>query len=83
MVGITLAISPEHKETNMNNQHVKGAWNKAKGQVKEEVGHATGNTRMEGEGIIDQVKGKIGQKLGDAKDALKKGVDTLLEKKKS
>ncbi len=66
----------------MNNQHVKGAWNKTKGAVKEEVGHATGNTRLEGEGIIDQVKGKIGQKLGDVKDAVKKGVDTLLEKKK-
>lgn len=66
----------------MNNQHVKGAWNKTKGVVKEEVGHATGNTRLEGEGIIDQVKGKISQKLGDVKDAVKKGVDTLLEKKK-
>lgn len=66
----------------MNNQHVKGAWNEAKGKVKEEVGHATGNSRMEGEGIVDQVKGKIGQKLGDVKDAVKRGVDSMLDKKK-
>ena len=66
----------------MNNQHVKGAWNKAKGSVKEEVGHAVGDNRMEGEGIVDQVKGKIQEKVGNLKDRVKRSVDSMLEKRK-
>lgn len=69
----------------MNNEHVKGTLNHVKGRVKEEVGHATGNHSMAGEGVIERVKGKIQQGMGDLKDAIKKGVDTVLshDKKKA
>ncbi len=62
----------------MNNEHVKGAWNDIKGKVKEDVGHATGNTKTEGEGIADQLKSKVQTGLGDAKDAVKRGIDKML-----
>jgi uncharacterized protein YjbJ (UPF0337 family) len=65
----------------MNNNHVKGTINEVKGKVKESVGHATGNRRLEGEGIVDRVKGKIEKGLGDLKDKVKKGIDSALEKK--
>lgn len=69
----------------MNNEHVKGTINQAKGRAKEEVGHLTGNNSMAGEGVIDRVKGKIQQVGGDLKDAIKKGVDSVLshDKKKA
>jgi uncharacterized protein YjbJ (UPF0337 family) len=62
----------------MNNDHVKGKWNEVKGKVKEEVGHVTGNKSQAAEGVADQLKGKVQKGLGDAKDALKKGVDKVL-----
>jgi uncharacterized protein YjbJ (UPF0337 family) len=60
---------------------VKGNANEIKGKVKENVGHLVGNSKMEGEGIVDRVKGKIQKGVADVKDAVKKGVDTSLGKK--
>jgi len=62
----------------MNNQHVKGKVNEIKGKVKEEVGYRTGNNETAGRGVADQIKGKIQTGLGDLKEAVKKGVDTVL-----
>lgn len=70
----------------MNANHVKGGVNDVKGRVKEEVGHAVGNDTLAGEGVLDQVKGKIQSTLGDVKDAVKGAVDRVLhsdEKKES
>ena len=63
----------------MNKNKMIGAWEKTKGKIKEEVGHAIGNRKMENEGVGEQFKAKVNTKLGKAKDALKKGVDTLLD----
>jgi uncharacterized protein YjbJ (UPF0337 family) len=62
----------------VNRQHAKGHWNDIKGKVKEEVGHAVGNNKMESEGVGSQVKGKIQKGLGDLKDAVKETVDKVL-----
>jgi uncharacterized protein YjbJ (UPF0337 family) len=62
----------------MNKNKITGAWQKTKGKIKEEVGHATGNRKMASEGVGDQVKGKINKSLGKVKDVFKKGVDTTL-----
>lgn len=69
----------------MNNEHVKGGINDVKGKVKEEIGHATGNNKLEGEGVIDRVKGKVQKTVGNVKDTVKRGVDTALgnDKKKA
>src|SRR5437868_15358406 len=50
---------------------VKGAANEAMGKAKQGIGEATGSDRLQGEGAIQEVKGKGQQALGDAKDAIK------------
>lgn len=65
----------------MNNHHISGGIKDVKGKVKENLGHVTGNDRMEGEGVIDQVAGKLQQTFGDIKDRVKDAVDRVLEKK--
>jgi len=62
----------------MNKEKIKGSWKIAKGRVKEELGHATGDTSTEAEGVADQIKGKLQKGFGKAKDALKKGVDAVV-----
>ena len=64
----------------MNDKHIKASFNETKGQIKENVGHVIGNEKMESEGVVDQLKGKIERGLGDLKDKVKEGVDTLLHK---
>ena len=62
----------------MNSTQVKGSFKETKGKVKEEIGHLTGNDKTEASGVIDQVKGKIEKGFGDLKDAVKDGVDSVL-----
>jgi Uncharacterized protein conserved in bacteria len=50
---------------------VKGATNEAIGKAKQGVGEATGNDRLQGEGVIQEVKGKGQKAVGDAKQAAK------------
>jgi uncharacterized protein YjbJ (UPF0337 family) len=64
----------------MNEKHVKGSINQVKGKIKENIGHATGDSKLEGEGILDRTKGKIQEGLGDLKDKVKKGIDSVLDK---
>jgi uncharacterized protein YjbJ (UPF0337 family) len=64
----------------MNDQHVKSSVNEVKGKIKEEIGHATGNNKVEAEGVFEQVKGKVEHALGDAKDKVKQKVDQILHK---
>ena len=54
---------------------VKGATNEAVGKAKQGIGEATGSDRLQGEGVIQEVKGKGQQAMGDAKDAAKDAVD--------
>jgi uncharacterized protein YjbJ (UPF0337 family) len=48
---------------------VKGAANEAIGKAKQGVGEAIGSDRLQGEGVIQEVKGKGQKAVGDAKDA--------------
>jgi uncharacterized protein YjbJ (UPF0337 family) len=50
---------------------VKGATNEAIGKAKQGVGEAVGSDRLQGEGVIQETKGKGQQALGDAKYAVK------------
>jgi uncharacterized protein YjbJ (UPF0337 family) len=54
---------------------VKGLANEAAGNVKQAVGKAVGNDRLQAEGIAQEVKGDAQQAVGKAKDAVKKLVD--------
>lgn len=50
-----------------NDDEVKGAFNRAKGKVKETIGVATDNERLEGEGKADQIKGSVRQTFGEGR----------------
>lgn len=52
-----------HKDT------VKGSAKDMKGSVKEAAGKATGNERLEAEGVADQAAGKVQKGVGNLKEA--------------
>ncbi len=54
---------------------IKGATNEAIGKAKQGIGEATGSERLEGEGVIQEVKGKGQKAVGDAKDAAKDAIN--------
>jgi len=54
---------------------VKGATNEAIGKAKQGIGEATGSDRLQGEGVVQEVKGKAQKAMGDAKEAAKEALD--------
>ena len=58
-----------------NNDEVKGKWEQAKGTVKDKVGEATGNDRLEAEGEAEHAGGKVREGWG----SVKKGVSNAVE----
>jgi uncharacterized protein YjbJ (UPF0337 family) len=54
---------------------IKGATNEAIGKAKQGVGEAVGSDRLQGEGAIQEIKGKGQQAVGDAKQATKDAVN--------
>ena len=54
---------------------IKGATNEAIGKAKQGIGEATGSDRLQGEGVIQEVKGKGQKAVGDAKEATKDAVN--------
>jgi uncharacterized protein YjbJ (UPF0337 family) len=57
-----------HKDT------MKGAAKDAKGSMKEAMGKATGDERMQAEGASEKMAGKVQKGVGNLKDAAR---DTL------
>ncbi len=47
---------------------IKGTANEAIGKAKQGIGEATGSDRLQGEGVVQEVKGKGQKAMGDAKD---------------
>ena len=56
----------------MNEEKVEGKFDKAKGEVKQEVGDLTGDEKTKAEGTWDKVKGGAKEAVGDVKDSLDK-----------
>ena len=59
----------------MNKDQVQGRATEAKGNIKEAAGKVVGNQKLQGEGLVDQAKGKTQAVYGDAKEQVKKGID--------
>lgn len=47
---------------------IKGTVNKAKGETKDQIGNATGDTKLQAKGKFDKLKGEAQEKIGEAKD---------------
>lgn len=54
----------------MSNNRIEGAMDKGVGSVKEAVGKATGNERLEAEGLAQKAKGDVQNKVGQVQDAV-------------
>lgn len=52
----------------MHKDEVKGVGKQVKGAVKDAAGGLTGNEKLQAEGKLDKVVGKVQQKVGEAKD---------------
>jgi uncharacterized protein YjbJ (UPF0337 family) len=59
----------------MDDDRVKGSMKNIKGNVKEGVGKAIGDTKLETEGKMDKAEGKIQNTVGGIKDAFRKNRD--------
>jgi uncharacterized protein YjbJ (UPF0337 family) len=55
----------------MDKDRINGSAEQAKGKIKETVGKAMGDKKLESEGKGDQIKGKVQNAVGGLKDALR------------
>ena len=56
----------------MNKDRIAGAAKEIKGSIKEAVGKATGDAKLEVDGKAHKVEGKIQNAVGSLEDALKR-----------
>jgi uncharacterized protein YjbJ (UPF0337 family) len=62
-------------EDHMNKDRIEGSTKQTKGKIKEVVGKATGDSKLETEGKADQAAGKIQNTVGGLKDTVKEALD--------
>ena len=55
----------------MDKDRVKGSATNLGGKAKETAGKVTGDEKLKGKGVADQVKGKVQNVVGGIKDAIK------------
>jgi uncharacterized protein YjbJ (UPF0337 family) len=55
----------------MDSNRIKGAAKELKGEIKQQVGHATGDDQTFEEGTADKVEGKVQNTVGKVKDKIK------------
>jgi len=55
----------------MDKDRIAGAAKEIKGSVKETIGKALGDSKLQSDGRVDQVAGKVQNAIGGLKDALK------------
>ncbi len=53
----------------MDKDRIKGAAHEAKGAVKEGIGKAAGDSKLENEGAAEKTAGKVQNAVGGIKDA--------------
>ena len=56
----------------MDKDRIAGAAKEIKGSVKETIGKAVGDAKLQSDGKADKVEGKVQNAIGGLKDALKK-----------
>ena len=70
-------INPHARSEGMGSaiDKASGLGNQAAGKIKQGVGRATGNDRLEAEGGAQEVKGKVQKAVGETKSAVKDAAD--------
>ncbi len=60
------------QERAMDKDRMKGSGTNMGGKAKEAAGNLAGDSKLQGEGKMDQAKGKVQNAVGSIKDALRK-----------
>ena len=63
-----------------NQDQLEGKWDQATGKVKEGLGDATDNERMEREGQLDQAKGNVKEGIGNVREGIDDAVDDATDR---
>jgi uncharacterized protein YjbJ (UPF0337 family) len=63
-----------------NEQQNEGKLEQARGTIKENVGDALGNEKMEREGQWDQAKGDVREGIGDLREGIDKAAEDTQKK---
>ncbi len=61
----------------VDENRVQGAFDKAKGAIKEGAGKLTGDTKLEAEGKADKAGGKVESAVGGAKDTVRDAANKI------
>jgi uncharacterized protein YjbJ (UPF0337 family) len=61
----------------MNQDQIRGLWGQLKGRAKIAHGDLTNDEGRRVEGTTDHLYGRLQQKFGDAKQAVRRGIDRL------
>jgi uncharacterized protein YjbJ (UPF0337 family) len=81
-----MMIQVERKEpipmSDETKDRARGVADEAKGRVKSAAGDLSGDDKLKGEGMLDQLKGKVGQGMADAKEKAGEVVDRLKQDEK-
>jgi uncharacterized protein YjbJ (UPF0337 family) len=56
----------------MDKDRIVGSAHQAKGKIKEAIGKATGDSKTQTEGALENAGGKVQNAIGGAKDAIRK-----------
>ncbi len=62
----------------MNENTIKGETQNIGGSVKEAIGNVTGSSKLQGEGMADQVAGHVNKAVGAAQDVIAAGPAPLI-----
>jgi uncharacterized protein YjbJ (UPF0337 family) len=69
--GLVFHSPPAMKGIGMDKDRIKGVAQQAKGAIKEAIGKATGDAKLETEGKTDKAAGKMQNAVGGFKDTLR------------
>ena len=58
----------------MHKDEIKGTARQVRGAVKETIGKATGDVKLEADGALDKVQGKVEAVAGKLKDAAREAL---------
>jgi uncharacterized protein YjbJ (UPF0337 family) len=61
----------------MNSDQLEGKWNQVKGKFKQKYGNVTDDDTTYSEGKFDEMLGRLQEKTGKTKEALKEEIDKM------
>ena len=63
----------------VNKDEIKGKYEQVKGTIKDKVGEATGNERLEAEGEAQNAKGEVQEAWGETKRKVANVIDDVAD----